>query len=1318
MNILYTYIPQDRLRALAHGEDLPTHTSGSALFADISGFTPLTRAFAEAFGPKRGAEALLGVLNPLFEALIEPVHRFGGSVIGFAGDAITCWFEASPRHPEPSLYHSSLRATAVALAMQSVMKPFAAVHAPDGSLVTLSIKVAIAAGSARRFMVGDPAIQQMDTLAGITLSRMAEAEKYASQGEVVVSGEVAESLKDVLNVSAWRDEQRYAVVDGLKVEVQAEPWPMLTEDALSEVQVRQWVLPFIFEQLNSGVVNLGDLRPVTPLMVQFEGIDFDADENAGSKLDSFVSWSQRIVHQYGGSLIQLTIGDKGAFMYAVFGAPLAHENDPTRALQAALALRDMPVDLAAYLKPLRIGLTYGMAWTGNYGGYERFTYGVISSEVNLSARLMGKAEPGQILVSGRMGQYPGFRFEHVGNLIFKGFDTPLPTYSLLGEQVSDAQAFQTAMVGRDDELEKLATFAQPLFANHLAGVAIVYGEPGIGKSRLAYALHQMFGERVSWFTGQTDQILSQAFNPFIYWLKRYFDQSPNASMEQNKVNFESRLDQLGDSLQALTVSPHSPISNLQSELIRTRSFLGALLGFDWPDSLYAQLDSPKLRYENTLIAIKTLLLAESQLRPVVFELEDGHWLDDPSREMLLAISRNVAAYPLLVLITSRYNDDGSQPVFALDREIPILKLDLEALTREALERQAASVLGGKISPALLALLWERSRANPFFAEQMLLHFHETGILIQTQMGEWEFQSSPVTLSIDVHTMLVARIDRLTHKVRQVVQAAAVLGIEFDVQLLSKMLHTDALPEVQDAERGQIWQLMRELRYIFKHALLRDAAYDMQLRSRLRELHHLAAVTAEQVYADQLSSYYDILAYHYRMAYQLGVENVSERACHYLRKAGESAQKNFANSVALDYYNQLLPMLQDLSEQAQVYLQRGAVLELIGRWPEAENDYRTALDLVDGNTGMQAGAQLALGKLFHLRGDFSPALKWFEQAKMTWTTLQDQAGLSQTLIATGFVLWRKGDLQDARRYLEEGLTLARMLHDQPGVALALEGLGRVAHVQDDYAVSQALHTESLSLRRELGDKQGIAWSLNYLGIVAAGQGDYVVAQALFEESLALFRDLGDKFGIAEVLEKLGITMRFRGEWGKARVFYEESLDISREIGDRSSTAWVLYNLGAVAHSQKEYETARALLEEGLVHFRELGHKAGIAWVLSFLGKPLTNLQQFNAARAAFREALVVFQQLQSTIGVIFSVEGVVNLSIAQGQLEESAQLIAWATAARESINNPRPVGEQEETDLALANLRTALGEDTFHTAWMEGGRMTMEEAIQLALHDVP
>ncbi len=175
MDSLSAYLPPDRLHALARGETLPDRTTGSALFADISGFTPLTEALHDSLGPRRGAEELTRHLDAVYTALIAEVERYGGSVIGFAGDAITCWFDDS-HHP------AAPRAVTCAFALQLVMQSFTTIALPNGTTTALALKVAVASGPARRFVLGDPAIHYMDALAGATVARTSIAEHLAQRG--------------------------------------------------------------------------------------------------------------------------------------------------------------------------------------------------------------------------------------------------------------------------------------------------------------------------------------------------------------------------------------------------------------------------------------------------------------------------------------------------------------------------------------------------------------------------------------------------------------------------------------------------------------------------------------------------------------------------------------------------------------------------------------------------------------------------------------------------------------------------------------------------------------------------------------------------------------------------------------------------------------------------------------------------------------------------------------------------------------------------------------------------------------------------------
>ena len=271
IEVARAYIPMDRRQALTRGKGLPERTWGAALFADISGFTPLTEALARELGPRRGAEELTVHLNRVYDALIAELLRYGGSVIGFSGDAITCWLDGGRE--------AALPAVACGLAMQGAMEQFAEVRTASGRVVSLGVKVAIACGPVRRFVVGDPEYMLLDTMAGRTLEQMAAAEHQARTGEVVVHVGVVEAVLEGrqgtgdggreivrtsfrrdwrltdnsgeiwdlgLEIVEWREGEegeRYAVVGGLAVAALERPWPAMAAGDLTPEQERMWLLP-------------------------------------------------------------------------------------------------------------------------------------------------------------------------------------------------------------------------------------------------------------------------------------------------------------------------------------------------------------------------------------------------------------------------------------------------------------------------------------------------------------------------------------------------------------------------------------------------------------------------------------------------------------------------------------------------------------------------------------------------------------------------------------------------------------------------------------------------------------------------------------------------------------------------------------------------------------------------------------------------------------------------------------------------------------------------------------------------------------------
>ncbi|MCA9961728.1 MAG: AAA family ATPase, partial [Anaerolineales bacterium] len=668
------------------------------------------------------------------------------------------------------------------------------------------------------------------------------------------------------------------------------------------------------------------------------------DIHTTTQLETFIHTVFELQDHYGGLLSRVDFGDKGANLLMFWGAPVTHENDIERALSFILDLQ------ARSSTRFRAGITTRIAHAGFNGSPLREEYTCHGRGVNLAARFMMTAAHGEIWVDAEIAQRarPHFDIPFVADMPFKGFAQPQPVHALLGRKETAERFFAGEFIGRQQELAELCQFVQPLQNGRFAGLLVLWGEAGMGKSRLVHTLLEQIPADNSVFICQTDQILRQSFNPFRYWLRHYFAQSASHSDTRNRQNFEHKL----DALIAATTD-----AGLAQELQRTRSFLGALIDLHWPDSLYAQLD-PRGRFDNTLIALATLLQAECRQQPVLLVLEDAHWLDEESQQFLRQLLLTVTAvpattYPLAIIITAR-----PDPVAAHFTPDPTwAELRLAQLSTADLNHLATTLLGSAAAPALQALLLARADGNPFFAEQIIHYLQEQQLLHQTAAG-WNITDSQTDpLPPDVQTLLIARIDRLTGIVKETVQHAAILGREFEVRLLSLMLQSaETLPHsLAEAERAAIWSALDQLRYLFKHALLRDAVYRMQLRARRQALHQLALTALESLYAADLSAHYKELAYHAERG------RLSDKARHYLQKAGDAAQEAYENNQAVAYYTRALALTppEDVATRYRLLLSREQVLHSQGNRTEQAADLAALQELVSPLQDKRRQAEVVL-----------------------------------------------------------------------------------------------------------------------------------------------------------------------------------------------------------------------------------------------------------------------------------------------------------------------------------------------------------------------
>ncbi len=1186
------YIPRDRRRSLALSLEMPDRVSGSALFADISGFTPLTEALARELGPQRGAEELTANIGRVFHAVISELDAFGGDVIYFSGDAITCWIDGD----------DGTLACAAAIAMQEAIERSGQVTTPGGTDIRLAMKVAIAVGAARRFLVGDPEIQLIDVLAGRLIDDLAEAEHHAGKGEIVLEPSAIEHLGDRVVLGERRTDEvtdrTYAVLSELRDMLPKTP--VVEPPPLPEDLVRPWLLPAVYERLRTGRGEfLTEIRPAIPVFVRFTGIDFDHDDQAIPKLDEFVRGAQRIMTGYGGNVLQLTLGDKGAYLYGVFGSPIAHEDDAARAAGAVLELRDLEQSTAA--RDIQVGVTRGSLRSGTYGHAMRRTFVCLGDEVNLSARLMSAAPAHRIYVSERIrqGAGDGFIWERLPDMKVKGKSQPVAVYSLNGslERASRRKTrFELRLVGRLDELGTLRTKLADAAHGHgrILGIA---AEAGMGKSRLvaefvrsarrsghmvAFGECQAFGTNTGYFV----------------WREIW----------RRLLRLED-----GDSEAHQIAQLEAELAAIDPALVARTPLLDAVVGLQIPDTDLTRSFDPKLRKGSLEDLLTTCLRARATTEPLVIVLEDCHWIDELSRDLLTALARSCATLRVLFVLAYRPAESAGGglgleqlPYFtevALDR---LDDDDARAVVRSKLEQ-----ILGPAAPAsddLAELVAQRADGNPLYIEELVSFVASSGIDPEDR-GAIERLRLPDSLQ----SLVLSRIDTVAEGPRRTMKVASVIGRVFRAPVLP-----GAYPELGslDDVRGDLEVLHtadlvglereQDLEYLFKHVVTQEVAYGSMPFSMRTMLHRRVGAYLEAAEPDRIEQNLDLLAHHYFLG------DDEAKKVEFLGRAAEGARLDYANSAAVDYYERLIPLL---SGEALVTatLDLAKVLQLIGDLPRAEavvlEARTTALSL--GDPGQVAWCDASLAETAKRQSRYDEAASRLDAALERFRELGDDAGMAAMLHLAGAIAQHRGDYAAGRASYAESRHVRERIGDQAGVADTDANLAILAEFEGDYPGALELNDRALALRREIGDRRGIGigeMNAGYYGLLV---GRTEESLAHLERALEISREIGYRELIVHSERTLADANRNAGNYAAAAVKYGSAIRGYRDVGNEYELSFLLEDVGVLL--------ARAL--GGAIGFELVGAAEGLRAKVGAPRPPALETELANhlaAARASLGE----------------------------------------------------------------------------------------------------
>src|SRR3954447_18219450 len=1144
---LQPYIPRLTLEWLATEPDrIHRSVEGTLVFADISGFTALSEKLAKL--GQIGAEEMASAITTCFADLLTVAYDEGGGLIKFGGDALLILFDGDDH---------AVRAVRAAHGMRKRLQTVGKLVTPGGR-VNLRMSVGVHTGSFDFFLVGDSHRELIVTGPGST--RVVEMEGTAVAGEIVMSPSTIERLPGP-SIGAAKGEG-WLLRSAPHGETLSPTWvlPDLEASAVERsvpVAIRETLLAAIGEP---------EHRQVCVAFLHFDGTDeilqTQGPEVLADGLAELVRETQAAVDEYDICFLASDVDADGGKLIMTAGAPRTTLDAEERMM---LALRRI-VDAGPAI-PFRIGVNKGPVFAGDIGPRYRRTYTVMGDAVNLAARVMAKARPGQILATSSILDAAGIRFETqpLEPFMVKGKKDPVTAY-LVGP-IADVQVRSDEddlpLVGRQDEIAAIDDAMESAKAGEGRTIEIV-GPPGIGKTRLLREL----------------RIRAEAFEHLAATCELYAAgaaYAPFRGLLRDALNVE-RHAHADEAAQGLLIR----VSAVDPELLPWLPLLAIPIDAEVEPTPEVDALAQEFRRGKLEWAVARLLRRMYEGRPVLVTIEEAHWMDEPSCALLSALIGGIAAGPWLVAITRRDEVTGFVAPEG-DGYVTLRPEPLGPVARKALLEAASE--DAPLRPHELDVVADRSGGNPLFLRELLQAALAAG-------GVGDLPSS-------VDAIVTAQIDRLPPSDLRLLRYASVLGSSFTDDLVSDLLGADD----EEIDRAA-WRRLDEFvmpdgpgAHRFRHALMRDAAYDGLSFRRRRELHARVGDALRARAGEDDDEVSELLSMHYLFAQEHAF------AWGYSVRAGERALARYANVDAAAYLERALSVAKKVDwltagPQIDARTSLGEVYERLGRYDDAKDAYQQARRLVTDDPVLEARMWLRESWLPERVGNYSLCVRLVNRALKS---LEGVGGDEAAEMRAGLL-----GVIASHRYFQG--------RNRDAITWGMRAVEACQAIDHDLGLGQAYASLSLAY---------------------ADTGDLRDSERYCELALAIFEKLEILEPQAQVLNNMGTFAYFGGRWNDAVELWDRGKELRLRTGDAVEAANGTNNVAEVLSDQGHLKDAEARFREALRVWKAAGYEQGVAYALANLGRvqyrdgrPDEGLPMLKEARAIFAEENFVGQVLET------------------------------------------------------------------------------------------
>jgi class 3 adenylate cyclase/tetratricopeptide (TPR) repeat protein len=1027
------------------------------------------------------------------------------------------------------------------------------------------------------------------------------------------------------------------------------------------------------EQADASATADGERKTITALFADIKGStelmrDLDPEE-ARAMVDPVLHLMMAAVHRYGGYVAQST----GDGIFALFGAPVAHEDHPQRALHAALAMQE---ELHRYADRLRaegkipvearVGVNTGevVVRTIETGGHTEYT--PVGHVTNLAARMQTAAPAGSIAASEATQRLCEgyFEFQALGPTAVKGLNAPVEVYEVVRAgplrthfQLS-ARRGLTRFVGREREMAAMAGALEQATAGHGQIVAAV-GEAGAGKSRLMYEFKAIIPDGCKVLEAYSvSHGRASAWLPVIELLKSYFEIADEDDDNRRSEKVEAK------------------VRGLDPALAETLPYILSLLGIAGAGASLAMMDA-QVRRRRTLEAVKRIIIRESLKQPLVVIFEDLHWIDAETQDLLDLLVDSVASARILMLVNYRpeyHHAWGNRTCYT--------QLRLDPLGGQSADEMLHALLGGDPSlQSLKRLIIDKTQGNPFFIEEMVRALVEQGVLVRNGATRLTKPLTEIHVPPSVHGILASRIDALPASEKDLLQTLAVIGKDFPLNLVR---HMTASPEDQldsmlkglrAAEFIYEQPALGEAEYTFKHVLTQEVAYNSVLIERRRLLHERTGEAIEALFKDRIDDHLAELAHHYSRTAN------TRKAVEYLFRAGSQAAARYAHSEAvirLSYARELLKRLPDDAERARQEL---TLLSALGR----------SLGVVKGFAA--AELEPVYAKERELCGQIRDPFLAFPALWGQWVTRWWKLELYTALELADELLAAAEDAKDPAMFLVGNHARGTTLHFLGEFVSAIEHLEKALGVFDRRQPLpeelEARRLDSLSflyftlriigypdraweISREVLEMAQRSSDPNVLAQASCFEAmnnlvvaDGIAAQKYAEESMALSEERGLVSLSAMATAVRGAALIIQGRYEEGIAGMRRGISALRAAGG-TSMAWffalLAYGLGRVGRPEK----GLLVVEEGFASVAKTGEQLGSPDLHHVKGELLQAQNPADGAKAeqCFRTAIGIAGRQSARLTELRATTSLARLLAKQGRRHEGramlAEIYGWFT----------------------------------------------------------